>query len=221
MVYTFQDSLLPPVARFLDVSSDDGGQFAFAVPLPGDDNTRTLVAAALVRTGRADRLAVVQGDTSPRIADLLVPSSAEVTRRVAIARGISPQRIVMLKGASTGTLTDLQLIGKLWETDPAARIAVVSNGFHLRRARWSARRELGERADLIRYIAAPFDHCHADNWWQTEAGFSWVTSEYFKLGYYIARYGSWRDRAMLMVPLVGVAALMVGRWKFRGARGRG
>jgi len=73
---------LPPVAAFLDVSTPIPESINFVVPLPGDDNTRTLAAAALLRIGRAERVAILQGVPSPLETDGITLPGAEITRRV-------------------------------------------------------------------------------------------------------------------------------------------
>ncbi len=73
---------------FLDVSSAGDWPVDYVVPLPGDDNTRTLAAAALFRHGYAHQVAVLQGVPSPFEADGVLPAGAEITRRVLIARGV-------------------------------------------------------------------------------------------------------------------------------------
>lgn len=194
VVYLFRATLLPPVAAFLDVSAppqpwlERHGGPVYAVSLPGDDNTRTLIAARLVERGWASHAAVLQGVPSTREADGLIPPGAEVTRRVLLARGVAEQQIIPVHGESSDTMTDLQLLGHLLEDDPGARLVIVSNGYHLRRARWAAGKALGENADRVDFVAALLDRWDEGNWWKSEEGISSILSEYGKLAFYRLRY---------------------------------
>lgn len=208
--YALRGVLLPPVARFLNVSSDCELPVEYAVPPPGDNNTRTLAAAALVRNSYAEKVAIVQNPPSPREIDGIVPPSAAVTRDVLQARGIKESRIVSLTGESASTLDDMRLLSQLWEKSPDARVAIVSNGYHLRRLRWSLRRALPDRASQVSYVAAPIDEFDETKWWRSEQGLSSVMSEYAKLAFYVLKYGSARQRILLTVPLLGILAVVTG-----------
>lgn len=202
--FAFRGTLLPPIARFLNVSSDCELPVEYVVPPPGDDNTRTLAAAALVRNGYAEKVAVLRGAASPSELDGVVPPSSEITRRVLVARGIDERRITALDGVTASTLEDMALLSQLWEKTPNARVAIVSNGYHLRRLRWSVHRVLPEQASLVSYVAAPMDGYDESDWWCSEGGLSSVLSEYLKLIFYVARYGSVGQRIILLAPLLAI-----------------
>lgn len=219
-VALFPATLLPPMSRLLDVSAPVNEPVEFVVPLPGDDNTRTLTAAALVRRGLADRVGLLQGTPSPRVLDGIEPPGHAVTEAVLAARGLTEQQIVPIVGNSTGTLTDMQLVGQLLEQHAEARVAIVSNAYHLRRARWSARRALGEEADRLYFVAAPLDHWGHDNWWRDAEGVSSIASEYSKLGFYVVRYGSLGQRAALVAASILLLAVLIAVGRRAGSGGR-
>lgn len=209
---------LPSLALFLDISTPIPDVIDLVIPLPGDDNTRTMAAAALVRIGRAERVAVLQGVPSLNETDEIALPGAEITRRVLIARGVDPASIIAIEGESASTVDDLRLIGRLWDLYPDARVAIVSNSYHLRRVRWSARRVLPGHCHLIAYVAAPIDEFDHSNWWQSEMGFSAVASEYVKMIAYVMRYGTFAQRLTLVGPPLGIFVVLVLPFRRRVSR---
>jgi uncharacterized SAM-binding protein YcdF (DUF218 family) len=182
-LYLSRAALLPPVARFLDVS-EAARRVDYVLVLGGGRETRPFVATALVRSGYAGKVLVPAVKSDPEVeAGIMLPEQ-EVIRRVLLARGVPAESIILLSGEVSSTQDEAQALAEFLQTQPESTVAVVTNGFHTRRARGIFQRALGERASRVHFVAAPLDGCDESNWWRTEEGFQCYLSEYAKLGYY-------------------------------------
>jgi uncharacterized SAM-binding protein YcdF (DUF218 family) len=67
-------------------------------------------------------------------------------------------------------------------------VIVVSDPFHMRRARWTYRHLLGDQVSVqmapVPFEAGPYQR----RWWTDEASRKYVKEEYLKIAYYYARY---------------------------------
>lgn len=67
-------------------------------------------------------------------------------------------------------------------------VIVVSDPYHMRRARWTYRKVLGEGIEVL-MAPVPFGESqYGRRWWEDPASREYVKSEYVKLVYYFARY---------------------------------
>jgi uncharacterized SAM-binding protein YcdF (DUF218 family) len=206
-LYLARGWILPAAARLLDVSEPPRKVDAVMV-LGGGATTRPFVAAALVRAGLARRALVSNPRLSGEQEDGLRPSEAEVIRRALRARGVPDDAVVTLPGEVDSTRDEAQALGRFLEVEPDATVAVVTNGFHTRRARMLFRHELGDRMAQVQFVGAPTDGFGTDDWWRCEGGFCCYATEYFKLVY----YGLREDRVWQAATLALVAALAVLTW---------
>ena len=74
---------------------------------------------------------------------------------------------------------------------------VVSDPFHMRRARWTYKRVLGDNIE-VQMAPVPFEMTsYRRRWWTDQASRIYVQDEYKKVVYYILRYqisrGKFRD----------------------------
>lgn len=71
---------------------------------------------------------------------------------------------------------------------PIRSVIVVSDPYHMRRARWTYRQVLGRESTVLMAPvpagAAPYQR----DWWRDRAARQYVRDEYVKLAYYCARY---------------------------------
>jgi uncharacterized SAM-binding protein YcdF (DUF218 family) len=210
-LYMARGWLLPEAARALDVSEPPPRVDAVMV-LGGGATTRPFVAAALVRAGLARRVLVPGVRLSPGQEEGLAPPESEVIRRVLRARGVLDGDVVTLPGEAASTRDEARALACFLDGDPGATVAVVTNGFHTRRARLLFRRELGERLSRVHFVAAPTDGFNTDDWWRHEEGLGCYLTEYVKLVY----YGLREDRAW-QASALGAAAVLAGlawrRWR--------
>jgi len=79
---------------------------------------------------------------------------------------------------------------------PIYSVIVVSDAYHMRRARWTYRQVLGNQVDL-QMAPVPFELTpYQRRWWTDEPSRKYVKEEYMKLLYYYARYGvGWQPLA--------------------------
>jgi uncharacterized SAM-binding protein YcdF (DUF218 family) len=71
---------------------------------------------------------------------------------------------------------------------PVRSIIVVSDPFHMRRARWTYERVLEDNIE-VQMAPVPFDlTSYERSWWKSREGRSYVWTEYQKYVYYILRY---------------------------------
>jgi uncharacterized SAM-binding protein YcdF (DUF218 family) len=66
-------------------------------------------------------------------------------------------------------------------------VAVVTTGYHTRRARRTFRQVLGADAARVRFVAAPTDGFDETNWWRSEQGVRCYLTEYVKLGLHLLK----------------------------------
>jgi uncharacterized SAM-binding protein YcdF (DUF218 family) len=202
--------LLPAAARFLDVSEPPPTVDAVMV-LGGGAETRPFVAAALIRAGKARRALVPTVRLSLENEAGLAPSESELIRSVLRARGVREEEIVTLPGEVDSTRDEARGLKQFLDSEPDATVAVVTNGFHTRRARMLFRHEMRDHMDHVHFVAAPTDHFNADNWWRTEEGFTCYLTEFFKLIYYGLREDRlWQGTVAMILGLT--VGLGVVRW---------
>jgi uncharacterized SAM-binding protein YcdF (DUF218 family) len=200
------------VAAWLDVGGPPQQADAVFVLL-GDPDTRSMTAAALVRAGWTPRVLLNTLAPSEQEERGVVLPGHEVHRRTLLRCGVPAGDIVLLDNHVRTTYDEVLGLADYLASRPDWRVLVVTEGPHTRRSRWVLRRVLGDRASQTSIISAAMDECRTDSWWQNETGFSFVVSEYLKLGFYAVRYGA----AGYVGAAVGVV-LVLAWWAYRRRR---
>jgi uncharacterized SAM-binding protein YcdF (DUF218 family) len=186
-----------------------------ALVLGGGADTRRFAAAALVRAGLARRVLVTTVRPSPATQDGLTPPEHEVIRRALRAEGVPAEAVVALPGEVAGTGDEARALGRFLDAEPGATVAVVTNGFHTRRARMLFRHELGGRIARAHFVAAPGGDFDPLTWWRSEGGFTRYATEYFKLLCYGLREDRGWQAAVLAVAALPAGLLLARRWRRR------
>ena len=181
--------LLPPLAKWLDVGVSPT-RAEYIMVLPGHSETRPFVAAAWVRLGLADQVLLPRTRSSNDIEDGIVPPTHEVEAAVMACRGLREEQVVILPGESASTFDDAQALAAFLATRPEASVAIVTSGFHTRRARWTFRQRIPEFMGRIQFVSAPNPSYRTNRWWRTPQGLDTVCSEYLKLLFYWCKYGT-------------------------------
>jgi uncharacterized SAM-binding protein YcdF (DUF218 family) len=181
--------LLLRAARALDVSEKPRPADA-AFVLGGAVNDRPFAAAALYRAGLVGR--VLHAGISATVDDNdaedgVRPPEQEITRRVLLARGVPADWVEKLPDDCQNTVDETHALARYLDAHPGTTVAVVTHGFHTRRARVLFRRALGANADRVYFVAAPSDKFTAEDWWRSEEGVETYATEYLKL----ALTGGW------------------------------
>lgn len=182
--------VLPPLARFLDVSQTPRPA-DYVLVLNGDPEARPFAAAALVRAGLAQEVLLTRQRLSMESASAqqgTMLSELELTRRILQARGVKPDAVHILPGEISATADEARELASFLADHPEATVLVVTNAFHTRRARMVFRRKLGEDAERVSFVGVPREGITDDSWWRTAHGCVVYLTEYPKLVYYWIRY---------------------------------
>jgi uncharacterized SAM-binding protein YcdF (DUF218 family) len=171
---------LPPVGQFLDISEPPAKVDAVMV-LGGNINTRPFVAAALVKTGRAQRVLLATIKPPYGSGDGFGVAEHELTKKILLARGVRAGLIVLLAGECNSTEDEANALARFLDNEPGLRVAIVTSNFHTRRTRLLLARVLGERMQQITFVGAPTDGFDTETWWQDEEGVVTYSTEYMKL----------------------------------------
>ena len=135
--------LLPPLADWLDVGISPT-RADYIMVLPGHSETRPFVAASWVRLGLADQVLLPRTRSSGDIEDGIIPPTHEIEAAVMECCGLHKEQVVILPGESASTFDDAQALAAFIAGQPEARVAIVTSGFHTRRARWVFRQRIPE-----------------------------------------------------------------------------
>ena len=157
--------------------------------LGGDVLTRPFVAASLVKLGLARKVLIPHMMRPPDGEEMIVPPEDELDREVLVRRGVPKGSIIVIGQSCAHTEAEAQALKNWLDATPRVTVAVVTNGYHTRRARWIFRTVLGESAGQVSFVSAPCDTFPADRWWQSEAGLVVILGEYLKLLFYVFYYG--------------------------------
>jgi uncharacterized SAM-binding protein YcdF (DUF218 family) len=108
----------------------------------------------------------------------------------ALARGVPQEAIAYDDSTVTSTYDEVEVL-KAWIDNNLTTIntvIVVSDPFHMRRARWTTRQVLGKEVEIL-MAPVPFDETpFCREWWENVWSKRYVKDEYLKFFYYIARY---------------------------------
>jgi uncharacterized SAM-binding protein YcdF (DUF218 family) len=198
--------LLRAAAGWLDVG-ERPRRADYVMVLNGAEDTRPFAAAAIVAAGWAPRVLIAETAPSGYVIDGIVSPYHECNRLVLLKRGVAANRISILPGDASTTYDEAKTLAAFLDDRPHARVLVVTNDWHTRRSRWVFARVLGDRADQVSFVSAPTDDFSLDAWWRSPMGFLSILSEYLKLIFYAASYGS----LLYWLAACGVLAL-VAAW---------
>jgi uncharacterized SAM-binding protein YcdF (DUF218 family) len=197
--------------QWLDVSGPPlAAEYAFVVP--GEENSRPIVAAMLYHWGFVQKIIVPENAPGEAQDMGVLPTTGEVICRVLAHEGVPEHAIVPVGGATTSSWDDLAQLAEFMKKNWQSRVVVVTNSFHTRRCWWILRQLLGQEANRAFFVAAPLERYDDIPWWTRREVASTVVGEYLKLGFYWVRYGSggwW----FLGAGVVILAA--VGYWRLR------
>jgi uncharacterized SAM-binding protein YcdF (DUF218 family) len=203
-LYALHDRWLAAGGRWLDVGgAPRSGDYVLV--LPGDAAMRPFVAAALVNADFAPVVLVPVNADEPVVEDGLMPTYAELTRRVLIRRGVPEAQIVLLPGPSDSTAGYARALEAFCRSRGGdIDVMVVTSWYHTRRSRAIFERCLPATDGRLHFVSAPTDHFGPDDWWRSEIGFVRVGSELVKLSIVIVQ-----DHGVLIGGLLAVGLTAV------------
>jgi uncharacterized SAM-binding protein YcdF (DUF218 family) len=107
-----------------------------------------------------------------------------------LAQGLPRNAIAYDDSSVTSTYQEAERL-KEWiahSPDPIHSVIVVSDPFHMRRARWTYKKVLGDSI-AVQMAPIPFEQTsYRRRWWTAQASRRYVRDEYEKIVYYILRY---------------------------------
>lgn len=190
-------AVLPPVARWLDVSEPPRA-CDYVLPLGGGYEGRPFGAAAYYRAGLAPRVLLTEVWLDPAtVGDR--KQGHELARAILLARGVKPEDIQLLPGTCFSTFDEAQRVRAFLEQHPQATVNVLTTSYHTRRTRWVFVRELGPAIARVHFTSVPTDEFSPDNWWHDDEGLTTYAKEYAKYAFYRLRYGRWEAATLAML----------------------
>ncbi|MBN2046670.1 MAG: YdcF family protein [Anaerolineaceae bacterium] len=179
----FRRTILIGVGKFLIVEDDLHPADIIHV-IAGLDH-RTNYGIQLYHAGYADQL-FLTGGWCLEHQDI----HAQVAAKQAVEQGVAAEDIII---DDTEIISTYEEAGRLkiyieQSPTPIESVIVVSDAFHMRRARWAYRRVLGKDIEIL-MAPVPLDESpYLSEWWTEFNSRQMVIEEYTKFIYYIARY---------------------------------
>jgi uncharacterized SAM-binding protein YcdF (DUF218 family) len=184
LLVLFRDKWLLGIGDFLIV--EDTLQPADVIHVIAGDDYRLDYAIQLYRQGYGKKIFLTGGGWCLHHQ---VNHSAEWKER-ALGQGVLEEDIIIDDGKITSTYNEAEWL-KIWIEQshvPIRSVIVVSDPFHMRRARWAYQRVLGDSIE-IQMAPVPFDKTPYQRvWWQDHRSRLMVGEEYEKIVYYLVRY---------------------------------
>ena len=111
-------------------------------------------------------------------------------REKALVQGVPLAAIASDESEVMSTYMEAELLKEWMEknTSPVQSIIVVSDPFHMRRARWAYQKVFGDQIQ-IQMAPVPFELTpYQSTWWKDVESQKYVQEEYFKFIFYLFRY---------------------------------
>jgi len=179
-----REQLLLAIGDFLIVSDDLHPADVIHV-IAGEDY-RLDYAIQLYQHGYAKQIFLTGGGWCP-IHHMI---HEEIWRKRAVEQGVPLEAIVIDDKEITSTYSETLRLRNFINQSlvPIQSVIVVSDPFHMRRARWISRLILGKQITVemapVPFKETPFQR----QWWLEGVSKKYVEDEYMKFLYYIARY---------------------------------
>jgi len=178
-----REPILLAVGDFLVIK--DTLQPADVIHVISGPDDRTDYAIQLYKLGYGKRI-FFTGGWCPTIQG----NHADRSKALAIAQGVPAQSIAIDGADVTSTYSEAVRLREFTTGGAMAvrSVIVVSDPYHMRRARWTYKKVLGD-AIRVEMAPVPFDATpYQRRWWGDQASRQYVTNEYLKILYYFARY---------------------------------
>jgi uncharacterized SAM-binding protein YcdF (DUF218 family) len=185
--YVFRAPLLRGAASAWIVN-DPLAKADVIVVLGGGPETRPFEAAKLYHQGLAARILIMQPKPGPASVLGLIPSEAELTRRILINRGVPASALVILQNEVTSSYEESMVFRDWVKTNSIKSVIIPTDIFHTRRVRWLYRKELNNTGIQVRVEAVPVLEYTARDWWRSEHGVVAFQNEVLKFVYYRIKY---------------------------------
>lgn len=152
--------------------------------IAGTDD-RTDYAIELYHQGYGERIFFTGG-----WCDTIQADHGQYGRQRAIDQGVPPEAIVADSAPVTSTYSEVVRLRE-WiaaRQVPVRSVVVVSDPYHMRRARWAYRRVLGKGINVQMAPVPNGLSPYRQRWWGDAESRKYVRQEYAKIAYYYVRY---------------------------------
>jgi len=183
IMFTGRESILSRIGDFLVVQ--DKLQQADVIHVIAGPDKYTDYAVQLYRQGYGKKIFFTGG-----WCQLHNAKHGERGRERASANGVPPQAIAVDESPVTSTYSEVVKLKEFIDRSemPVRSVAVVTDPYHSRRARWTYRQVLGDELALC-VAPLPFELSqYQRRWWTDQGSRRMVKDEYLKILYYYARY---------------------------------
>jgi uncharacterized SAM-binding protein YcdF (DUF218 family) len=192
VLFVFRERWLLSLGDFL-ILQDDLHRAGVIHVIAGEDY-RTDYAIQLYKQGYGDMLFFTGGTFEKQHYQ-----HGKHAEERSLAQGVPSDAIAYNDSTVISTYMEAELL-KEWiarSPTPIHSVIVVSDPFHMRRARWAYKRVLGGRIE-VQMAPVPFESIpFRRRWWTDWESRKYVREEYEKFAYYILRYkisrGKFRD----------------------------
>jgi uncharacterized SAM-binding protein YcdF (DUF218 family) len=182
-LFLFRSQILLAVGDFLVIRDDL--QPADVIHVIAGRDERTDYAIELYQQGYGEQIFFTGGWCTSH-----GYHHGEHARELALEREVPAEAIAIDDSLVTSTYSETAKLREhiAQSSRPIRSVIVVSDAYHMRRARWTARRLLGDEIS-VQMAPVPFDLLpHQRRWWTDDETRQYVKDEYLKLAYYYARY---------------------------------
>ncbi|MGO8698116.1 MAG: YdcF family protein [Limisphaerales bacterium] len=158
------------------------------VVLGGVPHLRAVAAALLYHEGVAPRILYMDNKVNPAVELGVMPSEAEVTRRLLLSNNVPPNAMVAVGHGVASTFDESRAVRAWLATNNAKSILIATDLSHTRRARWVFRKELEGTGVQVHVHAIIPKEYNVSNWWRDEQGLIAFQNEWLKFCYYWLKY---------------------------------
>ncbi|MGA8261859.1 MAG: YdcF family protein [Arenicellales bacterium] len=184
LLYCARRPLLRAVAAPL-VTNDEERSCDAIVLLNGNISTRPYRAVQLYESCRVPILMARVADTE-EVRLGLIPNISETTVRLLVRLGVA-RRDVDFRSSDrwvAGTWDEAVLLCARIRAHGYRSVAIVTDAFHSRRARWTFRKVMNDADVDFFCVTTEFSRRQAEFWWRSESGHIQVLMEYIKFLHY-------------------------------------
>ena len=182
-VFLFRERMLTAIGDFLVVQ--DPLRPADVIHVIAGDDFRTDYAFRLYRQGYGKTIFFTGG-----WCDIHLYEHGSHAREKALAQRLPLDAIASDDSAVMSTYMEAERL-KEWiqrSSSPVRSIIVVSDPFHMRRARWAYHRVFGDQVQIqmapVPFDLTPYQHI----WWKDPGSQNYVEEEYLEFAFYLVRY---------------------------------
>lgn len=182
-LFLVREPLLLAVGDFLVIQDDL--QPADVIHVIAGQDHRTKYALKLYQQGLGKQLFFTGG-----WCNIHKYNHGEHTRQLALEQGVPFDAVAFDDSVVTSTYSEAERLDAFIKENPNSieSVIVVSDPHHMRRARWTYRRVLGNEIQ-VQLAPVPFDSSpYQRQWWTDWNSRRMVKDEYQKILYYYARY---------------------------------